>query len=123
MLKVKYSGYSVSLGFAEWKGRRIREYDITCEIEFRIWLATCFELDRLGQSHHFLVKITSYHSTRFHNREYYSMNIYRRENFKYLSVEVKIYQLTECIRIEFVNRHVFKKWGLILWLVEDFCVP
>jgi len=76
MLKVKYCGCFVSLGFAARKGRRIRECDTTCEIEFRIWPAACFELDRPGQNHHFRVRVTSYHSTRFHNREYYRMNVY-----------------------------------------------
>jgi hypothetical protein len=99
MLKVKYFGYSVSLGFVVWKGRRIGECDITCEIEFQICLATCFELGRSGQNHHFRVKVSSYHSTRFHNREYYSMNLYRLEKFKCMLVERKIYHLTECIRI------------------------
>jgi hypothetical protein len=107
MLKIKYFGYSASLGFAVWKGRTIRECDITCEIEFRIWPATCFELDRPGQNHNFRVRVTSYHSTRFYNRQYYSINLYCRENFRYSLVEVKIYQLTECIRLEFVNEHFF----------------
>jgi hypothetical protein len=80
-----------------------------CEVEFRIWPASCFDFDRPGQNHHFRLRVTSYNSTQFHYRDYYSMNLYRSDKFKYLLVQRKLYQLTECIRIEFVNKDFFNE--------------
>lgn len=112
----------MSLGFLDWNGRRFREYDITCQVEFRIWPASCFEFDKPGQKHHFHVTVITDQSTRCRNREYYNMNLLHHDNFKCLPVEGKLRQLTECIKIEFVV-NCFKKSEWKLWLMEGFLVP